>query len=130
MVGENAISFIRGSKSKPANVHIFKDAMDYLSIITRRKGLPFEADVIILNTWQTLNSVLGYLRNYGYQKLYTWMDNTELGNKVTNSWANFSKTEFGLDHVPQNSLYKGYKDVNEWHIAALRKYRRSIKRCN
>ena len=57
-------SFIRGRKVKPDGIHIFKDFFDYLSVITKRQGKPFDDDVIILNclSMMKLFSIHSWLR--------------------------------------------------------------------
>lgn len=109
------VTFIRGQVIKPDGVHVFKDFMDYLSMITRRNGKPFDDDVIILNHLSNMRLSSAYIRGYGYSSLYTWMDNDQTGLMANCNYAAFCKTEPCLKHIPMNRHYLGYKDVNEWH---------------
>lgn len=109
------VTFIRGQVIKPDGIHVFKDFMDYLSMITRRHGKSFDDDVIILNHLSNMRLSSAYIRGYGYSSLYTWLDNNEAGLMASRNYATFCKTEPSLKHISMNRHYLGYKDVNEWH---------------
>lgn len=113
------ISFIRGKQVKPDGIHIFKDFFDYLSILTKRHGKPFDDDVIILNCLSMMKLSSAFIRSYGYKHAYAWLDNTDIGTEATKRYAAFFQTEPGLVHHAMNRHYQGYKDVNEWHVAQL-----------
>lgn len=114
------ITFIRGQTVKPVGIHVFKDVMDYLSMVTRRHGKPFDDDVIILNHLSTMRLSSAFTRSYGYSTLYTWLDNTDTGREASRNYTAFCKTEPGLTHRAMNRHYAGYKDVNDWHMAEVR----------
>lgn len=111
------ISFIRGEDAKPNAVHIFKDIFDFLSAVTYGEGKPFRHDSIILNAWSCLNDVFPYIKNYGYEKVYTWLDNSDLGSIATNALDAQFRTEEGLRHISMNGMYEGHKDPNVWLMA-------------
>ncbi len=111
------ISFIRGTVPKPQSVHIFEGFMDFLSVAERNKKERLKGDCIVLNSLSNLPKALPYIKGYGYQKLFTWMDNDKAGLKATQTFAEFAQTEEGLSHRPMNKAYQSHKDVNEWHVA-------------
>ncbi len=115
-IGCRAVTFIRGKVPKPPGIHIFDDAMDYLSIIALNNGQPFHDDAIILNCLSRLDEATAYIRNYGYQKAYTWLDNDEFGKQATQSFDEFFKPQEVLSHFQMNRVYRGFKDANDWHV--------------
>lgn len=114
-----AISFIRGKTPKPKAIHIFEGFMDYLSIVIELDGKPFKEDAIILNSLSCLKQINPYIRNYGYETAYTWMDNDHAGENATAMLADFFKTQEGITHKPMNNVYAPHKDVNAWHMSQL-----------
>ncbi|MEZ5017258.1 MAG: hypothetical protein R2800_09425 [Flavipsychrobacter sp.] len=118
-LGNRAISFIRGRVPKPSGIHVFKDVYDYLSAIIIREGKSFTEDAIILNSYDCLKDMTGYIRNYGYEYLHSWLGNNEIGIQATNSLDQFCKTE-QLKHHAQNTDYASFNDMNAKLIARLR----------
>ena len=118
-VGAKSITFIRGEIPKPPAIHIFEGFTDYLTIIAQREGKQLPDDTIILNSLSQMKEATAYIRGYGYQTLYSWLDNDEAGKKATIAFDEFSKTEPGLKHIPMNKEYAPYKDVNAAHMAKL-----------
>jgi len=78
-----------------------------------------EGDAIILNSVACMDKAFPFIEKYGYEKLYTWMDNDVAGDKATAAWKEFAATEEGLIHIPMNHVYKEHKDVNAWHMHTL-----------
>ena len=115
-----SISFIRGRVPKPEGIHLFEGFMDYLSAIVQLNGRSLKADSIILNSLSCAKEAMAYIHKYGYRIAYTWMDNDPAGQKATEAFAEFFKSEEGLCHAPMNSLYADHKDVNAWHMHHLR----------
>lgn len=111
-----ALSFIRGTTIQPKGIHIFEGFMDYLSAIIQSGGQPFTNDVIVLNSISSLRQTLPYIQNYGYRKVYTWLDNDPTGEKATALLAEFFQTQQGLTHQSMNGIYAPHKDVNAWHM--------------
>lgn len=118
-VGKRTVSFIRGSIPKPDGLHVFKDAMDYLSITTHYKFEKLQADTIILNSLSCMQDATPYIKGYGYKAVWTYMDNNEDGKNASEALDKFFKTQEGLVHRPMNHLYEGQKDVNAWHMRKL-----------
>lgn len=113
------ISFIRGANPDCKQVHVFEGVFDFLTAVTLNNGKHFEGDTIVLNSLALLSKVTPYIKGYGYSILYSWMDNDEVGKNATASLEAFAQTEEGLRHVPMNSQYEPYKDVNAAHTAKL-----------
>ncbi|MBD2704694.1 toprim domain-containing protein [Spirosoma sp. BT702] len=111
-----AISFVRGRVPKPQGIHLFEGFMDHLSAVCQLRGNGLTDDVIILNSLSCLKDIIPYIQNYGYQVLYSWMDNDEAGVKATATLTEFCQTQSDLRHIPMNKVYAPHKDVNAWHM--------------
>ncbi len=118
LVAPATIAFIRSRKARPTVIHIFNGFMDMLSAFTRFPRLLDEGDVICLTALSCLNEAFPYLIGYGYQNLYSWMDNDEAGHKVRLLLAEFVKTQLGLRHRPMNGKYQAFGNVHEWHVSS------------
>lgn len=118
-VGTKHISFLRGKNMVPDGIHLFEGFMDFLSAVTAQEGKAFTDDVIILNSLACIKLALAYIKDYGYAKAYTWMDNDSSGKSATLFLDNFFKSENKLIHQPMNDVYKPFKDVNAWHMSKL-----------
>ena len=113
-IAPKGISFIRGSKFLPEDIHIFEGLMDFLSALTHEKRSQFDGDVIILNSISCLKEAFVYIGNYSYKTIYTWMDNDTAGDKTTKAIDEFVKGQSDLKFIPMNKIYKKHKDINEW----------------
>lgn len=113
-VGLSTITFIRGTKIKPSAISVFHNALDFLSVLAHRKGRAFESDVIILNDYQCVNDAIPYIRDYGYERVYTWLANTPYGFKLTGAYKSLFLAVNAIKVYPMNSLYKGFPDVSQW----------------
>ena len=113
------ISFIRGAGSMTKEIHLFEGFMDFLSVISSQRTGALDGDAIILNSVACLELALPYIRNYGYETLYSWMDNDNAGEKTKLSIDRFVMTQAGLQHKSMNSTFAPFKDVNEWHMNQL-----------
>lgn len=114
-IGHPAISFIRGRVPKPNGIHIFREGLDYLSILSHLDRTALDEDTIILNAWPCQVQVPAYVRQYGYRTLYSWLDNTEQGHQATVSVDQFLQTEAGIHHQPMNRLYVAHDSVHTWY---------------
>lgn len=119
-IKQTATTFIRGQISKPNGIHIFKDVYDYLSLIAHRSGEPLLSDAIILNSMHCMKESGAYIKNYGYRKAYTWLDNTEDGDRASRNYKAFINAEPDLKHIPMNAVYRDHKDVNAWLVSLSR----------
>lgn len=118
-LGPQSVSFIRGQTPKPTAIHLFKNVLDYLSVISRLNGQSLKGDTIVLNTLCCLQQAIPYMRSYGYSIAYSWLDNDEAGQNATFVLAEFCQTETALKHKPMNKLYAPHQDVNAWHRHTL-----------
>jgi hypothetical protein len=110
-IGKRAIRFIRGRKHKPSNVHVFKDMFDYLSIVLLRNGRRFDGDSIILNSYDCLQDMAAYIRNYGYSHLHSWLATDDAGTKITDIVHDFCMAE-KLQHHNHRNSNRGFYDLN------------------
>ncbi len=90
--------------------------MDYLSAETRCPEQIAKHDRIVLNSTSCLDDAIAYIKGYGYQVLYSWLDNDTAGTKAQDKLNEFVKTQENLLHKPMNTIYAPFKDVNEWHM--------------
>jgi Toprim-like/CHC2 zinc finger len=118
-VGAKAISFIRGNQPKPNGVNIFEGMFDYLSVITALNGKNLENDAIILNSTSLLKQAVSYIKNYGYEVAYSWMDNDDAGLQAAKTIEEICRAEEQLIHKPMHSKYSSYNDLNAWHMKRL-----------
>ncbi|HRH03878.1 MAG TPA: toprim domain-containing protein [Bacteroidia bacterium] len=112
-------TFLRGSNPDVKFIHIYEGFMDFLSVLMQLGTSQLACDAIILNSTNCLEKALAYVNNYGYKKLYSWMDNDSTGEEASLALKEFCKTQEGLLFVPQNSVYAPHKDVNDWHMNKL-----------
>lgn len=118
-VRKKSITFVRGETPKPPAIHIFEGFMDFLSVIAQHEGKRLKHDAIILNSLSQIKEAIAYIKGYGYERAYTWLDNDDAGKMATAAFAEFFKTEDNLIHQPMNKHYAPYKDVNAAHMAKL-----------
>jgi hypothetical protein len=112
--GDRDISFIRGRKIKPPNIHVFFDMVDFLSVVARTPGEAFADDAIILHTNFLLHKVPPYLYQYRYKNLYGWMENNSIGRWSNGLLSAFCTAEPELQFKPQNLSYAKYETITEY----------------
>lgn len=108
-------SFIRGTQENATGVHIFKDVFDYLSVIRMRNGKQFADDTIILNSYNSMPLTASLL--YGYQRVYTWLDNTPEGKEATRIYNRFLKVNDKVVHKHMYKMFTGFGSLNKWLVA-------------
>lgn len=113
-----AISFIRGNVPGIPTVHLFKSCWDFLSARTRNAG-PFQSDCIVLNAYECLTQVPSYLQHYGYQTLYSWLDQDPAGQKATTYLSACGRSIGGLHHKTMRRVFAPHRDVHSWHLSRL-----------
>lgn len=118
-ISPKAVTFIRGSEIKSNQIHVFEGFFDFLSLVERSGSKQLKGDSLILNSLSCMEKGLAYLKNYGYEYLYSYMDNDEAGQKAIQRLNEFVATEEGLVHKPMNEKYAPLKDVNAWHMHEL-----------
>lgn len=118
-VGAEGISFIRGAVPKPEVIHVYKNALDFLSVITQLNGKRPKGDSIILHSWSCMKKTLPYIQHYGYRYCFTWFENNEAGLKAGGMLSELFTSETSLKQVNMNKVYQPYQDVNTWHMQTL-----------
>jgi len=102
------ITYIPGKDQ--SRVAVFEGFMDFLTAITI-KGKPVLAiDVIVLNMVNMKGRALDFIRQHGYEKVYTFFDNDEAGDKA----IEFFTYCFGTKIFSQNMIYEPLKDLNNY----------------
>lgn len=112
-------TFIRGSVAKPPGLHLFEGMMDFLSVIERENGKPLENDSYILHSTSMIHTAPPFIKEYGYEKLFTWFHNDKAGETATQAVHEFVERHDGLIHYPMNKIYSPHNDVNDWHMEQL-----------
>ena len=105
-IGGKAITTLKGVEAT-GRVAVFEGFMDFLSVLTHFKMEKLTDDVIVLNSLSLLSSVLPILKEYEEIKLF--LDRDDAGRAAV--------VEIGRVHAgakDYSSLYKEYKDANEW----------------
>lgn len=115
-VKEKTISFVRGFDEDYSAIYIFEGFMDFLSAV-EQNGMALKHDAIILNSTTLLKVALGYIEVTPYKTIKSWMDNDRTGNNAKAAITAFVNSKPGMEHLPMNIVYAGYKDVNAWHMA-------------
>lgn len=118
-IAPKGISFIRGKKILPEEIHVFEGFMDFLSALVHQKSNSFEGDAIILNSTACLHEAFPYIRNYSYKTLYSWLDNDAAGQKATLALHDLALKDGNFIVKPMNEIYAPHKDVNTWHMQKL-----------
>lgn len=125
-VKPKAITLIRGTMTKPSGVHVFEGVMDFLSVMEQRKGTGLMNDAIVLNSVSLCRQAKSFMKKYGYGYAYTWLDNDAAGRKAHDDLALFFQSE-RMTHRPQNNRYESYKDVNDHHMAQIKRTIHELK---
>lgn len=110
------ITFIRGKIYKPKGLHIFKNMLDFLSLLSYKKINQFDEDSIILNSFSNLTKVTPYIKGYGYKYICCWLEDTLLGSLATTSIKEFIETEIGTRFHKMVPVYKQHISLFNWHL--------------
>lgn len=102
------ISYIPGSEKN--SVAVFEGFMDFLTVLTLKKVPVLPVDVIVLNMVNMRRRAIDFIKQSNYEHIYTFFDNDQSGEKTTT----FFKEELGQGVKPQNHLYQGFKDYNQY----------------
>ncbi|KVV13407.1 toprim domain-containing protein [Flavobacterium sp. TAB 87] len=101
------ITLISNNSNK---LKVFEGYFDYLSFVNIENLEKEKTDYLILNSVALLNKNISILSNYTAIELY--LDNDEAGDKYTSLILNQFPTAQDC-----RTMYKGFKDLNEYHIA-------------
>lgn len=89
-------------------VTIFEGFIDFLSILTEQKRKNLKTDAIVLNSTSQLDSAINKIKENGYTKVYTLLDNDDTGNEAFETLEKEFKNVVDYSH-----LYQGYNDIND-----------------
>ena len=94
-------------------LNVFEGMMDFLSLLTVRKGKVLEGTTMVLHSTNMVGKVVWFAQQYGCKKVVTWLDNDEAGEKA------YGRLEGALPAyrlIRGNALYEGWKDLNDYLI--------------
>lgn len=97
-------------KKESQSLAVFEGFFDFLSYCTihLHQSVPTR-DFLILNSTSFFETQLPLMQEY--KRVHLYLDNDNIGNKYTEMAISFSPDLF----ADEGNLYKGYKDINEWH---------------
>jgi len=102
------ISYIPGTDQR--RLAVFEGFMDFLTVLTIKNLPVLPVDIIVLNMVNMRRRALDFIKQSGYEKIYTFFDNDRAGEKTTQMFI----AELGQGVEPQNHLYEGFKDYNQF----------------
>jgi|GEM_PF-6143524 len=114
--GKQDITFIRGKIYKPKGLHIFKNILDFLALLSFKKVDVLNEDSIILNSWSNLSKVTPYIKGYGYKFICCWLEDSNTGRAATISIRDFIKTEVGTRFINMVNFYKENVSLYDWYL--------------
>lgn len=101
------ISYIPGRDK--SSVAVFEGFMDFLTVLTLKQESVLAVDVVVLNMVNMRRRALDFIKQSGYDQVFTFFDNDSSGIKATQMF----KDELGDRVDPQNHLYKEFQDYNQ-----------------
>ncbi|NAY91392.1 DNA primase [Muricauda sp. JGD-17] len=87
---------------------------DLLSILEDAEKLEYNYDFLVLNSTAFLQKARKIIKEYSYVELY--LDNDTNGNRTTRKMM-----EYSINCIDKSTIYKGFKDMNEWLISSAKK---------
>ncbi|MEL6659537.1 MAG: toprim domain-containing protein [Bacteroidota bacterium] len=103
------ISFVQGTSQD--EVAVFEGFMDFLTVLTIKDVPVLPVDVVVLNMVNMRQRAMEFIRSQKYKTVYTFFDNDNAGEKTTQLFQD----KLGEVVKPQNHLYQGYKDYNQYY---------------
>ncbi|MCB0633947.1 MAG: toprim domain-containing protein [Lewinella sp.] len=104
------ISYIPGTEK--GRVAVFEGFMDYLTVLTIKNQPVLPVDVIILNMVNMRRRGIDFIKQGDYEQVFTFFDNDSAGEKTAQMFL--EEPELKEKVEPQNHLYKGFKDYNQF----------------
>jgi 5S rRNA maturation endonuclease (ribonuclease M5) len=108
-IGKKDFSLIEGKEGR-GEAMVFEGFMDFLSCLTDTGKKQMECDVFVLNSVSFRQPVVDFIKDKGYQKVYTFFDNDKGGMEATE----FFKQELGGIVEAYNHFYQPHKDYNQF----------------
>jgi len=92
------------------NVYVFEGFMDFLSFLTLNPQHPeYPSDFVILNSVNQFEKARKFMEAHPF--IHLFLDNDSAGKNYTSYALSISS-----NYVDESGLYKGYKDLNDWHV--------------
>ena len=102
------ISYIPGTDQK--SVAVFEGFMDFLTVLTIKNVPVLPVDVIVLNMVNMRRRAIDFIKQAGYEEVFTFFDNDEGGVKTNKLFIDI----FGEKIKSQNFVYQGFNDLNHF----------------
>ena len=103
------ISYIPGRDK--SRVAVFEGFMDFLTVLTLKQEPVLAVDVVVLNMVNMRKRALDFIKQAGYDQVFTFFDNDLSGEKTTSLFIE----EIGCSTLYSgNYLYQGFKDYNQY----------------
>lgn len=116
--GSKDISLIQPSRvTENSAMIVFEGFMDYLTYLMWRKVTEPPLPVMVLNSTAMAEKAINTFRDRSVQTLHLCLDLDTSGRDVT---SKFQQQLTGVNIVDQSTLYRGYKDLNEYWVAKQR----------
>ena len=94
-------------KTQP--VYVFEGFMDFLSFLSMK-------DCLVMNSVSNLARTVRYLNDRYLTHICAFLDNDEAGQRTVQE---FVRAGFKVEDMSVH--YKGFKDLNEFHVSCIRK---------
>jgi len=92
------------------SVFVFEGFMDFLSFLTIHPQHPdFPKDYVILNSINQFEKARKFMEDHVF--IHLFLDHDSIGRNYTAYACSISS-----NYQDESKLYKGYKDLNEWHV--------------
>lgn len=103
-------TFLKGTHNQ--SMAIFEGFIDFLSFLTLKKLRQPETDVLILNSIIFKDKAVSFINNHDYNALEMWLNNDKAGKETLHFFI--ENTHCAI--LPQNHLYLGFNDINEFLV--------------
>lgn len=118
--GTQDVTVIRGTRYPAKEVHLFGNAIDFLSSLADQEVEAFPGDSIVLHRLSFLPLALPYIEGYDhYNRMFLWLDNDRAGEKAADIFRRVAQRETHLDVCEMNRTYSPFKDVNQYRVHRL-----------
>ena len=99
---------------KTQSVCIFEGFMDFLSFLSMKDEIT--SVCLVLNSVSNVARAIRYLSDHNLTHIRTFLDNDDAGRRTVQE---FVKVGFKVEDMSVH--YKGFKDLNEFHVSRMRK---------
>ena len=106
------ITVIRGRGS--TSVSVFEGMTDFLSLLVLQNLEQLKDDAIVMHSVSTYKRTVQFIKEQGYEKVFTFLDNDKTGKKYT---AKFEQDLESLNVISQSQTFRPHKDLNDALVA-------------